>query len=87
MSAQDFIDILIVVAWSYGNGFVSAWFFGPLRGDAHRVGVWFALIGWILGAFGIIIRRRSGKFPSWPRLPHCRCALTLLIRGLQLVGG
>jgi len=63
MTRQDMIDIILVVAWTYGNGFLFAWLLVPLGLDPHKTGSVFAFIGWGLGMMGLINRRLSGKFP------------------------
>ena len=72
MSGQDFIDFLILTAWTYGNGYVVAWLVMMLGLNPHRTGSLFAVIGIVLGLWGIRIRQRTGRFPPglayliWP---------------------
>ena len=63
MSGQDFIDFLILTAWTYGNGYVAAWLVMMLGLNPHRTGSLFALVGIVVGGFGIFVRQRSGRFP------------------------
>ena len=42
---QDAIDLLLVVAWTYANGYAFAWLIPQLGWDPHRIGSTFALIG------------------------------------------
>jgi len=60
---QDHVDLLIMTIWWYGNGYLFAWFFTLLALDPHRTGSLFGLIGLILGALGIEIRGKTGRFP------------------------
>ena len=63
MSRTDFIDFIIVIAWTYINGYLFAWLFEPLGLDPHRTGSFFVVLGAIFGLWGIFKREQSGRFP------------------------
>jgi hypothetical protein len=76
MTAQDFFDLLLIVAWCYGNGYAFAWFLAPLGLDPQQIAAWFGFVGWLLGLLGIGLRQRLGRFPL---------GLTFIIWPLPLV--
>jgi hypothetical protein len=47
---------LILTAWTYGNGYVAAWLVMMLGLNPHRTGSLFALVGIVVGGFGIFVR-------------------------------
>ena len=63
MTKTDIFDFLLVVFWSYGNGYLAAWLVEPIRPMAWRVAAVFGFLGVVLGAWGIEQRDRQGTFP------------------------
>ena len=65
MSRTDFIDLLIIIGWTYINGYLFGWLLEPLGVDPNWTSSLFAFLGVVFGGWGIFERKQSGRFPPF----------------------
>ena len=61
MTPKNFIDLLLIVAWAYINGYIFALLIAPLGLNPHRTGSFFAFLAWLVGVWSVIHSRKHGR--------------------------
>jgi len=80
MTRQDVIDIILVVAWTYGNGFLFAWLLVPLGLDPHKTGLCLRFDWLGSGNDGAYQSPAIRQISPGSGLNHLAAALAVLVR-------